>query len=119
MGIPNHDDIRTDHRVVTEAVDFVIHLSNIRELVVDFWIQGADHKVKPTAYDGAVIIWGITDAPPANPEDLTHHIMASRRPFTLHFDESERGQKVFMTLCWQNERGIRGAWAEYKSAIIP
>jgi hypothetical protein len=46
MGIPNHDTIRTDHKTVTEIVDFVIHLSSIRELVVDFWIQGADYKAK-------------------------------------------------------------------------
>ncbi|MDR2586431.1 MAG: hypothetical protein LBC84_09510 [Prevotellaceae bacterium] len=45
--------------------------------------------------------------------------MASRRPFTLHFDETERGKTVQVALAWQNERGIRGAWSEYKSAIIP
>jgi hypothetical protein len=56
MGILNHDTIRTDHKVVTEIVDFVIHLSSIRELVIDFWIQGSSHKAKPHGYDGAVII---------------------------------------------------------------
>jgi hypothetical protein len=119
MGIPNHDTIRTDHKVVTENVDFVIHLSAIRELKLDFWIQGADHKAKPEGYDGAVIIWGIRDTPPESPEELEHHLMASRTPFTLHFDEGERGKTVQIALCWQNERGIRGAWSEYKSAIVP
>jgi hypothetical protein len=46
MGVPNHDTIRTDHKVVTETVDFVIHLSNIRELVIDFWQTGSMHKAK-------------------------------------------------------------------------
>ena len=119
MGIPNHDTIRTDHFVVTEIVDFVIHLSAIRELVVDFWIQGTDHKAKPNGYEGAVIIWGLADSPPDSPEELENHTMASRRPFTLFFDETERGKTVFVALAWQNERGIRGAWSEYKSAIIP
>jgi len=119
MGIPVHDTIRTDHFVVTENVDFVIHLSAIRELVIQFWQQGADHRAKPTGYEGAVIIWGIADAPPENPEELTHHIMASRTPFTLHFDEEERGKTVYVALAWQNERGIRGAWSEYKTAIVP
>jgi len=67
MGVPNHDTIRTDHKVVTEIVDFVIHLSSIRELVVDFWIQGADHKAKPHGYDGAVLIWDVGTHRPKAP----------------------------------------------------
>jgi len=119
MGIPNHDSIRTDHTVVTETVDFVIHLRNIRELMVDFWIQGANHKAKPQGYDGAVIIWGILDAPPKHTDELTHHTMASRTPFALHFDETDRGKTCYIAVTWQNERGIRGQWSDYKSAVIP
>jgi len=119
MGIPNHDTVRTDHTVVAENVDFVIHLSVIRQLQIDFWVQGADHKAKPAGYDGAVIIWGVRDTPPDSPEELEHHLMASRTPFTLHFEEADRGKTVQVALCWQNERGIRGAWSEYKSAIVP
>ena len=119
MGIPNHDTIRTDHKVVTEVVDFVIHLRNIREILVDFWIQGADHKAKPVGYDGAVIIWDINDTSPDSNEAFTYHTMASRTPYPLHFDETERGKTVWVALAWQNERGILGQWSEYKSAIIP
>ena len=119
MGISIHDNIRTDHMVVTETVDCVIHLRGIRELVIDFWIKGADHKAKPRGYDGAVIIWGILDAPPTRFEELTHHIMASRTPFTLHFEEADRGKTVYIALAWQNERGILGEYSEIKSAIIP
>ena len=99
--------------------DFVIHLSNIRELVIDFWQQGSTHKAKPDGYDGAVIVWDVRDTAPTNADELMHHTMASRTPFTLHFEETERGKTVFVGLCWQNERGIIGAWSEFKSAIIP
>jgi len=119
MGIPNHDTIRTDHTVVTEMVDFVIHLSTIRELMVDFWIQGEEHRAKPSGYDGAVIIWGLRDTPPEHPDELPHHTMASRTPYALLFEEPERGQTVQIALAWQNERGILGRWSEYKSAVIP
>ena len=81
----------------------MIHLSSIRELVVDFWIQGADHKAKPHGYDGAVIIWDIKDTAPTNPDELTHHTMASRTPFTLHFEETERGKTVYVALCWHRQ----------------
>jgi hypothetical protein len=119
MGVPNHDTVRTDHTVVTEMVAFVIRLGVIRELVIDFWIEGADHKAKPAGYDGAVIIWGILDGQPQRHEDLDHHTMASRTPFTLHFEEEDRGKTVWIALAWQNERGITGAWSAYKTAVVP
>jgi hypothetical protein len=67
LGLQPPDTVRTPHIDVSEMVDFVIHLSNIRELVVDFWIQGEAHKAKPHGYDGAVIIWDTRDTPPADP----------------------------------------------------
>jgi len=119
LGLQPPDTIRTPHIDVPEMVDFVIHLSNIRELVVDFWIQGQAHKAKPHGYDGAVIIWDIRDTPPENPTDLANHTMASRTPHTLTFDEAQRGKTVQIALAWQNERGTTGQWSEYKSAVIP
>ena len=77
MGIPNRDTVHTDHKGVTEMVDYVLHLRNIREIMVDFWIQGETHKAKPAGYDGAVIVWGIRDAPPSHTNDLINHSMAS------------------------------------------
>jgi len=119
MGVPNHDTIRTDHTVVTEKVDFVIHLRGIRELSVDFWVQGSSNKAKPYGYDGAVLVWDITDTPPQKPEDLHHHTMASRTPTVIHFEETDRGKTAYIALVWQNERGITGQWSEFKSAVIP
>jgi len=119
LGLEPPDNIRTPHIDVPEMVDFVIHLSNIRELVVDFWVQGETHKAKPQGYDGAVVIWKISDAPPEGPRDFHEHTMASRTPHTLHFEETERGRTVFVALAWQNERGHLGQWSEFKSAIIP
>jgi len=119
MGIPNHDTIRTDHTVVTETVDFVIHVRNQRELSVEFWQEGQTHRAKPDGYDGAVLVWDILDSPPADQDSLTHHTMASRTPFTLHFTEEDRGKRCYIALQWQNERGIVGAWSDIKDAIIP
>jgi hypothetical protein len=119
LGLQAPDNIRTPHIDVSEMVDFVIHLRGIRELIVDFWIQGETHKAKPHGYDGAVIIWGIRGTPPENPAELLNHTMASRTPHTLTFDEGDRGKTVQIALAWQNERGIIGAWSEYKSAVVP
>ena len=119
LGLTPHDTTRTEHINVPEMVDFVIHLSSIRELVIDFWIQGAAHKAKPLNYNGALIIWGIRDTPPARPNELPNHIMATSTPHTLHFAESERGKTVWIALAWQNERGHIGEWSQFRSAIIP
>jgi hypothetical protein len=58
--------------------------------------------------NGAVISWGIFDAPPAGPEALTHTELATRSPHLLHFQEEDRGKTVYISLQWQNESGIRG-----------
>ena len=119
MAIPLHDSIRTDHKVVEEEVEFVLTISGIRVVHVDFWILGSTHKAKPEGYDGAVIVWDVLDAPPVDPYALNRHTMASRTPFTLEFPEEERGKTVYVALAWQNERGITGRWSDIKSAVIP
>jgi hypothetical protein len=124
MGIPNHDTIRTDHKVVTELVDFVLHVNAQREVSVDFWIKGHSNKAKPHGYDGAVLVWEVVDTASGNPapenqDVLNNHMMASRTPFTLHFDETDRGKTVYVALRWQNERGITGAWSDIKDTVIP
>jgi hypothetical protein len=124
MRIPNRDLIRTPHIEVTEVVEFEITLRNIREVVVNFWVKGADHKAKPEGYDGAVIIWDVLDLqsgdkPPASTHDLTLHTMASKTPHALTFEEEERGRTVYIAAAWQNERGNIGQWSEILSAVVP
>ena len=119
MNIPNRDTIRTPHIEVTEMVEFELSLRHIREVMVNFWVKGATNQAKPQGYDGAVIVWDVLDAPPENPDALNHHTMASRTPHSLEFDETERGQTVYIASAWQNERGNRGQWSEIQSAIVP
>jgi len=120
MGIPPIDRRRTARKTVAEKVEFTIHISGIRRIVVDFWQQGVEHsKAKPRAYDGAVLIWNFGKERPAEAGGFQHHTMASRRPFAIEFDEDDRGKTVWIALAWQNKRGIRGEWSEFKSAVIP
>ena len=120
MGIPPIDTIRTMHKVVTEKVDFVLGVRGIRRILVDFWVQGIEHsKAKPRGYDGAVLVWNIGKDRPQEAEEFQLHTMASRRPFVIEFLDEDRGETVWVALAWQNERGIRGEWSEFKSTIIP
>ena len=119
MGLNNYDLIRTDHKEVHEDVEFELVLRRIREIIVKFWIKGASNKAKPHGYNGAVIAWDVLDAPPARPEDLTHHELASRTPYTIKFDETQRGKTVYIAAQWENRRGIKGPWSEIQSAVVP
>jgi hypothetical protein len=119
LGLPIPDSIRTPHVNVTEEVDFVLEIQGIRQVHVRFWVQGRSNTAKPAGYDGAVIVWCVLDTPPAGPEELSHHTMASRTPHTLQFTEEERGRTVYIALRWQNERGSTGPWSDIKSTVIP
>ena len=119
MAVPIRDLIRTPHFEVTEDVEFEIRLRSIREILVNFWVKGQINMAKPTGYDGAVFVWDVLDAPPTTPDDLNRHMMASRTPHSLEFDETERGKTVYISAAWQNERGNRGRWSEIQSAVVP
>jgi hypothetical protein len=119
MGIPNREESRTERIEVRERIDFELRLRHIRELQVFFKQADANHKAKPTGYDGAVVQWHISETQPSNASDFKFHAMASRTPFTIKFEEADRGKRVWVTLCWQNRRGNRGDFAKFKSALIP
>ena len=119
MGIPNHGATRTPHIEVTALVEFEIKLRGIRELIVNFWVKGASNKAKPPNHDGAVIVWGILDAPSDKIQELTYHTLASRTPHAISFTEAQRGKTVYFAISWQNDRGNIGKWSEIQSAIIP
>jgi hypothetical protein len=119
MGLPLRDTIRTPHETVSEMVEFDLRLRNIREVIVNFRVQGSPHIAKPDGYDGAVLIWDVLGAPPERPESLSRHTMASRTPHALPFDETERGSTVYVAAAWQNERGTIGAWSEIQNTVIP
>jgi hypothetical protein len=119
LGLKPRDETRTEHHDVPELVDFDLTLRGIREIVVNFRVKGSDSKAKPDGYDGAVLIWGILNEPPAEASALTRHTMASKTPHALKFTNEDRGKTVYIAAAWQNERGNIGDWSEILSAIVP
>jgi hypothetical protein len=119
LGLPTRDIVRTPHIEVTEVVEFELKLRHIREILVNFWIKGEKHRAKPSGYDGAVLIWELLGEPPAGPESLTRHSMASKTPHAIQFTEDDRGKTVYIAASWQNERGNIGQWSEIQSAVVP
>jgi hypothetical protein len=119
MGIREHDNIRTPIGVPQTRPEFSIVVKDIRRLALPFRDQGSASKARPYGMSGAVVRWGVQDAPPAKPEKLPSSKLATRTPFILNFTEEERGKTVYIAMCWQNEKGDIGHFSEIQSAIIP
>jgi hypothetical protein len=81
--------------------------------------MGSKSNAKPYGVNGAVIVYAVLDAPPADVSALTRSVLATRTPHILEFTEEERGKTVYVAICWQNEKGEKGPWSEIESAIVP
>jgi hypothetical protein len=119
MGIPVHDTTRTSIPVPASRPGFGIKVLDIRRLSIIFHDLDSESKAKPYGVNGAVIVYDVLDAPPASPDRLSRNVLATRTPHTLEFTEEERGGKVYVAICWQNEKGQKGPWSEIESAIVP
>jgi hypothetical protein len=120
MGIKPIDRIRTPHVVVKETVSFVTHIRGTKNIIIDFRVAGSSSKAKPKGYDGAVILWAISDTEPLTDKDYDFHTLATRTPFMLKFQNtSDSGKRCWIKMAWQNARGILGSYSRARSAIIP
>ncbi|MDR0719377.1 MAG: hypothetical protein LBF78_07045 [Treponema sp.] len=119
MGIPELDTTRTPTGKPKTRPEFSIVVKDIRRLALPFKDQGSASKARPYGMNGALVSWGILDAPPADEKALTEHALATRTPFILQFKEEDRGKTVYITMQWQTEGGVLGHPSEIQSAIIP
>jgi hypothetical protein len=117
IAIPNHTN--TPLPAATTYPVYKTDRSVIRFLKLHFHDQNSLHKGKPHGQHGVEIRWAILASPPASVNDLSRSAFDTNSPFTLEFDETERGKTVYFCLCWENTRGEKGPWGEIVSAIIP
>jgi hypothetical protein len=99
--------------------DAGVNSSVIRQLTIDFFDHGAKSHAKPHGIHGAEIRWGILDAAPVDIDELRNSSIDTRSPFTLAFNENERGKAVYFCLRWENTTGEKGPWSEIVTAFIP
>jgi hypothetical protein len=119
MGIPEHDDTRSDIPAPETRPEFNIVVKDICQLKVPFRDQGSSRKARPYGMNGAVISWDVLDAPPATASLLRKTVLATRTPHIFTFSEEDRGKTVYFAMQWQNEKGARGPFSEIQSAVIP
>ena len=119
ISIPIYAKKRTLHLTVTEKIKVVLVIKGPRVVEIHFSILGAEGKAKPYRYAGAAIRWALLDHKPKSRSELTNFEIATRTPFKLRFNEEDRGKDLYVSLAWQNARGIRGEWSSILSEKVP
>jgi hypothetical protein len=119
LGLPVHKTTRTPIATPASVPEFMPDSSIIRRLTIHFRDGNSTSGAKPAGVHGAEIRWGILDAAPASINDLTRSGFDTHTPFSLDFDESERGKCAYFCLRWENTRGEKGPWSEIMMAIVP
>jgi hypothetical protein len=61
----------------------------------------------------------VCNTPPQSIDELIHSTFDTHTPFTVDFDENQRGQKDYFILRRENTRGEKGPRSEIVSAVIP
>jgi hypothetical protein len=120
MGIAIPTTTRTPSPVADKSPDADVDTSIIGRLTIHFFEKGNQHKRgKPAGQHSAEIRWLLSPTPPTRWDQLTHSEIDTRTPFTLQFENNQRGHTLYFALRWQNTRGEKGPWSEIQSAIIP
>jgi hypothetical protein len=99
--------------------DAIVDISMIRQLTIDYFDFASKSHAKPHGVHGAEIRWEILHAAPVHIDELRNSSFDTRSPFTLTFNENERGQTVYFCLRWENTTGEKGPWSEIRRGIIP
>jgi hypothetical protein len=119
MGIMIRTKTNKPAPVPASYPGFRIDTRIIRCLILYFFDIISKARAKPHGVHGAEIRWAILNAPPAHIDELINSAFGTRSPFTLDFDESQRGKTVYFCLRWENTTGDKGPWSEIISAVIP
>jgi hypothetical protein len=120
MGLPIHKTTRTPAPVAEEAPEADVNTSVIGHVKIGFYEKGSDHKkAKPPGQHCVEIGWVKSDVPITRWEDLIHSNVDTNSPFTLSFENDQRGKTIYFALRWENTRGEKGPWSEIRSAVIP
>jgi hypothetical protein len=90
-----------------------------RQVTVHFWDRGSTSRAKPHGVHGAEIRWAILDHEPVSVKELINSDFDTASPFTLFFDESDRGKRLYYSLRWESNNNKKGSFGDIYSVVIP
>ncbi|MDR2738730.1 MAG: hypothetical protein LBB68_02730 [Treponema sp.] len=93
--------------------------SVMRQVTIRFWDSASKKRGKPHGVHGAEIRWAVLDRPPVSEKEIVNSDFDTASPFTLRFDESDRGRRLYFCLRWESTTNLKGPFGEIYSAVIP
>jgi hypothetical protein len=118
-GIHPADGTRTPDAAPESFPEAEGNTGTPRQVKINFWDSVTKKRGKAHGIHGAEVRWAALDHTPASIEELVHSDFDTASPFTLTFDEAERGKRIYFCLRWESNTNLKGPWGEIYSAIIP
>jgi hypothetical protein len=119
MDLPLHDGARTPVPPPSTVPEAEAKTPYPMVVEIHFHDEGREKRGKPAGVHGAKIAYALLDTPPSTVEDLTRSAFDPRSPFTLNFEENQRGKALYFALHWENAKGQAGPWSVIQKAIVP
>ncbi|MDR3134322.1 MAG: hypothetical protein LBU42_09960 [Prevotellaceae bacterium] len=123
MGLPEHPSgKRVPAPVSTNYPAGWADTHMLRHVIIHFshFLAGAETvRAKPPGQLGVEIRWVVMDALPTRLAELSNIAFATQTPYTLSFDDTQRGKMLYFCLCWINTRGKKGPYSSIINAVIP
>jgi hypothetical protein len=118
-GIHTPDPVPTADHPPTTFPEAETDTSIIRQVTIRFWDSLTKKRAKPHGVHGAEIRWAILDHLPKSVQELINSDFDTASPFTLKFDESQRGLRLYFCLRWESNTNLKGPDGEIYSVVIP
>jgi hypothetical protein len=111
FGLEKKDTTRTDILDPPEVIPFTLESGGYLKIIVR-------HPARPAGYNGAVAYLKVGGPPPREHKELTTTRLLTRPVETISCPETQLGETLYITLCWQNEKGRIGPPAPIQSHVI-
>ncbi|MDR1175686.1 MAG: hypothetical protein LBK83_09500 [Treponema sp.] len=118
-GLRPQDGTRTPGTEPATYPEAEADTSVIRQITIHFRDSGTKKRGKPHGVHGAEIRWALLDHAPLSVAELANSDFDTASPFTLKFDEAQRGQRLYFCLRWESATNLKGPYGEIYSAVIP
>jgi hypothetical protein len=93
-----------------------------RQLTFGYYVLPGPHQRmgKPAGTKACVLRWLMSETEPTHISQFVNVEYGTDGPIVLHFDESDRGKKVWFVASWQIERGrLEGPMTAIMCVVIP
>jgi hypothetical protein len=122
LQIPVNDVKRSNIPVPTTTPLFSLTRGkNPRQIIIRITDPVTGELHIPSGMNGAVAYYKVVamDAPAPAIEELIQSVIATSSRFTLKgFTSADEGKRVYIALCWENEKGEYGPKGDMQSIIL-